>query len=343
MSSAPFPEPTTWQNLAALDAIKKGLWERAMAAKHPASITALGGSTYVPVSQGDPIYMTGYWLNWQTVLNALVPLFLDHTATYDPAAPVYWTLTDWRTAAGLHSTGYRRNETEDWPEDWRDMDDAAYSYGDIAQGDMIGPWLMQDLEWGMSFLKWTDRRVYLASESSDKWPNEPAYKAGDNQSEDFTACQNAADDIVTRYGTFSYNAAGPQPLYYDAYSGVHESFGHYIGFGLRLRTKPFVNAIWDGREHEADVYLKFIISGVISPVFADVDSLGVSENDWLLIENFAASATDEHIGALFGNYSGIPTLPAAVCPVGTGAFNENGIKSNDARWLFKWDFTNETP
>ena len=44
--------------------------------------------------------------------------------------------------------GWRRATV--WPDDWQDLEDEAYSYGQMQAGDIIGPWVFKDLQTALS-------------------------------------------------------------------------------------------------------------------------------------------------------------------------------------------------
>lgn len=56
------------------------------------------------------------------------------------------------TDAGI-TDGFRRVAGTTPPTDWTDYDDAAYSYGVVQDGDMIGPWLFKDLQVLIEYIK----------------------------------------------------------------------------------------------------------------------------------------------------------------------------------------------
>jgi hypothetical protein len=73
--------------------------------------------------------------------------FLDPAADIEGAAELpYLTLVRWRELANLHPDGFRRVTGNAWPADWTDLDDPAYSYGYCQAGDIIGPWLLTDIQ-----------------------------------------------------------------------------------------------------------------------------------------------------------------------------------------------------
>ena len=91
----------------------------------------------------------------QEMLEALAPHFVDHRQTgyndssaTDPIAP--FTVSTWREAAGLNSSGFRRATA--WAEP---SADPAFNYGLIQTGDIAGYWIWEDIVKGLKALKWT--------------------------------------------------------------------------------------------------------------------------------------------------------------------------------------------
>ena len=83
----------------------------------------------------------------QQELETLAPLYIDHengqlTDTEDDI--LYFTLDNWRAAAGLNANGFRRS-----------TDGISFSSGQVQTGDIIGPWIFEDLQKALSALRWT--------------------------------------------------------------------------------------------------------------------------------------------------------------------------------------------
>jgi len=74
--------------------------------------------------------------------------FVDHIngpLTPDGLDILYLDLTKWRGYAGLNSGGFRRS-----------IDNGVtFLYGLMQAGDHIGPWIFEDLQKGLSALRWT--------------------------------------------------------------------------------------------------------------------------------------------------------------------------------------------
>ena len=110
---------------------------------------------------GTDVQSTSFWNTIQTDLEAIARYFCDpdidpgtFTTTGIPYTGPYndhnLTLAEWRSLAGMHEGGFRRATTA--PSDWTELDDDAYSYGKMQYGDIIGPWIFDDLQRGLAAL-----------------------------------------------------------------------------------------------------------------------------------------------------------------------------------------------
>ena len=92
---------------------------------------------------------------------------LDYETSWSGLTDLPWlSLARWRELAGLHPSGFRRVPGAAWPSDWTDANDPAYSYGRIEPGDIIGPWLLTDLQRGYSALRWTALEAQVPSSAT---------------------------------------------------------------------------------------------------------------------------------------------------------------------------------
>ena len=103
----------------------------------------------------------------QEMLEALAPCFVDNrhsgytdTSETDPIAP--FTVSTWRAAAGLNSSGFRRATEWDAP-----SADPTFDYGLIQTGDIAGYWIWVDIIKGIKALKWTVALTTLTSKRSN--------------------------------------------------------------------------------------------------------------------------------------------------------------------------------
>lgn len=87
-----------------------------------------------------------YFASLQQELESLAPSYIDHIngpLNDDEDAFRYFTLATWRAAAELNASGFRRS-----------TDGTTFYYGQMQAGDIIGSWILEDLQNGFGMLKW---------------------------------------------------------------------------------------------------------------------------------------------------------------------------------------------
>lgn len=134
--SVPFTNPSgaAWQTL--FNEITLAYSERRQSIAQPA---------YVPTEKN--VQPASYWSTLQGWLEAFCKSFVDHdNGPLSDAgnALLYFTLDNWRATSGLNVNGFRRS-----------TDGYSFSYGLMRAGDIIGPWIFEDLQKGFGALRWT--------------------------------------------------------------------------------------------------------------------------------------------------------------------------------------------
>jgi hypothetical protein len=102
---------------------------------------------------GTNIQQYQFWTGQQTALQTFATNYVNHVTgplNANQTAILKWTVATWRAAAELNVNGFRR-VTE-----WDGVSTPSYSYGYAQAGDIIGPWLIEDLQNGYKALKWTN-------------------------------------------------------------------------------------------------------------------------------------------------------------------------------------------
>ena len=107
-------------------------------------------------SSNLPFYGTRYafvYSRQQALQSSLPRSYIDHNGPLNTSttAFIYFTLLSWRETAGLNTNGFRRATA------WDHTNTPSWSYGTISNGDVIGPWLFDDMQQGASALKWSFR------------------------------------------------------------------------------------------------------------------------------------------------------------------------------------------
>lgn len=108
------------------------------------------------IEAGDNAQDKAIWNEIGSWLQTNCVNFLDTTniadesfLTTDKSFLNGFSVDTWKAAAGLHGCYRRKINAED-----------EWSYGPIAAGDIRGAWTFQDLQKGLSALKWTHKREY---------------------------------------------------------------------------------------------------------------------------------------------------------------------------------------
>ena len=125
------------------------------------------------------------------------------------------------------------------PQDWADQADPAFGYTVAASGDVLGPWLLADLQAGLKVLKWTTSSFY---------PQDPCFVAWTANGEE--SWQNALAFSPTSYAQAKLDceadwaAGSPQAREYppianastfwngEQYRAYLERCGNYIGWSV---------------------------------------------------------------------------------------------------------------
>ena len=97
----------------------------------------------------EDMIASGKWVDHTVLTNAV-------SLEGDDEIPLMTNLVTFRAIAGIHSSGFRRaTDYDPSVNNWADPNDAMYSYGTGQVGDVVGPWLIDDLHKALSAMKWT--------------------------------------------------------------------------------------------------------------------------------------------------------------------------------------------
>ena len=141
--STPFKNPysarITLQDL--LDELTLAYSERRQAISQPA---------YTPLD-GRDVQAVDYWRGLQWWVDVFCHHYVDHLngpTNEEGTDLLYFTTETFRAAAGLHPDGFRRAAV------WDGRTEPDWQYGVMRAGDIIGPWVVEDLQNCFSALKW---------------------------------------------------------------------------------------------------------------------------------------------------------------------------------------------
>jgi hypothetical protein len=231
-----------------------------------------------------------------------------------------FTLSTWRTLAGIAS-GFRRVPTgTEYPSDWTDYEDDSFidNYGKMEAGDIIGPWVYVDLQNAFKTLKWTTIESGATATGgrrkiTSSWFDNIASDWGDESWGNFSGYLH----WILAYSN------GLSPATYDSI----RDYGYAV-----------VNVATTDIQCSADLYFKphtFDGSKPGDSTYWDFDGKGWVQNVMNFIETIATGSTETkaQVTVLQNETEQAPCsikLPSA------GVYYSLYI---DAYWVFKWDFT----
>lgn len=120
-------------------------------------VRGLFGTANPTITTGENVQLLSRWLDIQqridNISTADTIKYLVPTGFATPGANSGFTRTEFvdeyamssadiYTLAGI-TGGFRRATS--WPTDWTNLNDAAFSHGLMQRGDIIGPWIIEDL------------------------------------------------------------------------------------------------------------------------------------------------------------------------------------------------------
>lgn len=250
----------------------------------------------------------------QEMLEALAIWYVDHGATTPVDTP--YTLTTFRTRAGLNSSGFRRAST------WANPAAApSFSYGKIQTGDIAGYWIWEDIVKGLEALKWTRKGVT----SFEGTQLRSGYGEG----------ANAVADADASWMAASWTTAD------------NEYFRNCLMYFTGPQWTPKAN-IWVWRsKHKVllsaaapvNVSAEFwsYISTPAADRFFDLESY--SENTWILFETVAIAASGTN--AVMKDYNMVANpMSNPMSTAGIGPDYDRAGSACGANWvMLKWTFS----
>jgi hypothetical protein len=334
------PADQTWQKLLAgdspyLDEITLAYSERRQ---------AIGQDEYEALD-GRDVQAVAYWTALQNWLETNCVSFIDHdNGPFTDAgdAFLFFTLDNWRATAGIPVGGFRR-ATE-----WNGVIDPTWKYGQMQEGDVIGPWIFEDLQKGFGALEKT-LTVPYGCEYIYKGTSGTGYA-------DFEAAKSAAAAFY-----FSEPVSGPisKPGYIIFIAGTR--IGYYSGFysviNSNYRCKIIIKSVPNFIPRSVKVYFlttKWNSTGTGESVF-DAAGMPEVEEDKLSLCGEMAANTDEDI--ISSDYYGLSfsELPPQASKPNDGYENARGyfttspssepptrglITAERCGAEITWDFTN---
>jgi len=280
---------------------------------------ALGQSAYTPEA-GRDVQDAAYWTAMQTWLETYCTAFVDHLqGPLNEAQTGFrmFTQATWRAAAGLPADGFRR-ATE-----WDGQADPDWAYGRMAAGvpaDIIGPWIFEDLQRGLSALRWT------IIESAEIAEGQTFSGSGD------TIAETNAD--------YALSSGAPTSFYQIHADVAVGTGGAFRDNQQRHLGKPKLSAASGFTPFLPSAKVIYGVPATDIHNFLDIDSLGLIGGCYHEIAALDESSAEELVGPLFCAVTTAPfiVLDLSEPPVPTGGHFCGFSKS---AWLLKWNYTHQ--
>lgn len=283
-------------------------------------------------------YNYGYWLDW--TLSDSNDEYVGIT-TPSPNFPPQFVgvptdLTDFYTKAGMNPSGFRRAiEWDPAVDDWTDIyDPMFFDFGSCEGGDIIGPWLYDDLQKAFSALRWTK----TVNQYIDR------YRRGEVQSAAYLLCTDALADANAQWDVASWQNNYSLYLYRVAarlrYTGTKWIFKNV----LRQRAEGYYTMATDTIPCALDIYMfsQQTYMDYIAFDWADADSLGLLQDEWVrMLQLVEASQLQRDF--IFPDPN-IDTNPIASTGISCPTPDEIGIevhRQSGIGVVKKWNFTNQ--
>jgi len=267
---------------------------------------------------------------WSTYVNHAI-------AIEGETAETMYTRSSWITAAGLGGAKtsvydcFRRATTR--PTNWTNFSDAAYSYGIAQDGDIIGPWLMVDIQLALKALKWTKKSLSATSDGQQKAGE--GYSNVDCSTAQLAAITAFEDDWVSDEYANLYQAQ--RESIYD--SGGDPKWWFYE---FRQRAKPNFS-VWvpTGLTYDYDAYIYISYANGSNPDPTSPGS-GWDTEDILYKYESVAGKNSSTLEAGYPSSAETDLFASGMaCPIPDGEWNTDVRMSGaGATAILKWNFTN---
>ena len=254
-----------------------------------------------PIVAGRNLQDVAFWRGMQDWIDTFCSRWVNDgsfsTATeYDKVADITHTLATFRAEAGLNTNGFRRATSYPGP----------FSYGRIVAGDIIGPWIVQDLQKAFDAMRWTHLTDATLSNGRQKW-----ISAGGFDYEWSTEVWDSTEWQTSSLWTPYWVEANVWGAWYQR------------EYADSTFTTP------DHLSHTANGYYW------IRPFFSggpavDIDGLGMSHHKFYLRQSFVSATTTTRTIPQLPN---ILTIPPYYPPDGPDIMADPVL-------ILKWGFTN---
>jgi len=290
---------------------------------------AVGHSAAADWDEGDDGTSLGNWGGIQDWMETYCTQFVnDNNSTYDPAGDseiLMHTLETWQTASFGYGDTFRRVE------EWDGNGTPTFLDGKAEEGDIFGYWIYQDIQMGLSKLKWTAK--------PNVEYNFPEVGVGAS-SFGHLVCADAIADMQAAYPSTDTRSEG-YSVYLGVGNGGTEEDPYWVVEEHKSTADWTITSIPTNNPHTADVYVlpiirswpPFIGSPVDFATAADYPSL--MPDQLFLLESFPASSDNLHTTITMGNLN----EPFGELPYNCANLGSGGNMVRRAHTLLKWDFT----
>lgn len=298
---------------------------------------------------------TWYWQELQAVVAALCTQFVATSLSWDgstdnsPARLVFGDVMS--EISGGERTHFRRVTGTNLPADWTDFGDAAYSQGLMQVGDVIGPWIMYDLQAVLNKLRWT---VQCAPDHVDTgWFDQTGQQSRSASASDYDVTWDAIwSTMATAWAAASWadNAGGSNYQPEAEAQGAWTDFGGYYqiqAIAQRRRAYLRINNMYGDAGFTCDIdWYVWTEKPPLTNLVFDGEALAyVTEGTWEWLETQTdVGATSSTTATYVGDLSAVPPKPAS--PIGssptakgwqikgvTGGPTNDGVPVVICKWL----------
>ena len=331
MAFTPITGGLDWQAVDFCNEFRNALSERRQ---------TIGGAELLDIEAGEDIQAVTFWKTFQDWLEDNCTSFVDENATIagESAVPM-WTETTWQAEAGIHANGFRRAKVwdPDGGDDWTDNTDAMFGttgthdggYGVMQAGDIIGPWVFDDLQKGFGALNWTTK---YTSGSTD-------YESRKRENDRSLVCTISRAAHIAGW-VFASWVTGTSTKVYEALAVGNLNSGFSTFHSYRQKGKPYISGISTLLNHAMDMYLLPSGPGGFDAFeFDDIDGLTMSEDALILYQQFTIASASSRTGDLLNpsNDSPVEDMPLN-CALASG-YKRWGVTVWGAHGVLKWSFS----
>jgi hypothetical protein len=265
-----------WQDLAFVNEIVNAYSERSQ---------AIGGDAVSAAEAGADLQSVSFWETIQDWIETNCVSFVDYTQT-DTGLPSgkfvgkssipLFTLAAFQAAADLED-GFRR--ATEWVPDASDPDwetDVTFSYGKMQEGDIIGPWILADLQKAFTALAQTRYDNPEIITNTEKL----TYQSTDLGDYDITAAR--ADWVAESW----WDSVGK----YGVGTSREDSGSSSVWGAVRYNIDVLRFTFATFRPCSCDIYAKANLVTAEGNTFLDFDGLGLIEEEYARIGQLAESS-----------------------------------------------------